>query len=164
MPDELLDLVDEHDRVIGTLMKSEAHAPGKIIRISHVILFNAKGEMALQLRSKNVRFAPGHWVTTGSGHVGSGETYQQAGARELQEEVGVTVPLTFEGTEFYTDDFNHTHEWLGVLHGTYGGNFTVDPEAVERVGWFSLDAIKKMIADGEKIHPELLFLLQKRYF
>lgn len=162
MPDELLDLVDEHDTVVGTVMKSVAHAEGKRIRIIHVFIFDSQGRMAVQLRSTTVRFAPSHWVTAGSGHVASGETYEHAGTRELQEELGVTTPLTFEGTELYRDD-DGDEEFLGVMRGTYDGEFTVHPYDVERVACFTMDELQSMINRGEKIHPEFLFLLKKRF-
>ena len=34
---------------------------------------------------------------------------------------------------------------------------------VEKVEFFSLDKIQEMINDGEKFHPELLFLLEKHF-
>lgn len=161
MADELLDLVDEEDRVIGTVMKSVAHAEGKRIRIVHVFIFDDQGRMAVQLRSMSVRFAPGHWVTAGSGHVASGETYEQAGVRELHEELGIKVPLTFEGTELYRDE-DGKEEYLGVMRGDYSGEFAIHPDDVERVAWFTIDEVQEMITRGEKIHPEFLFLLRQR--
>lgn len=162
MPDELLDLVDEHDHVVGTVMKSVAHAEGKRIRIIHVFIFNSKGEMAVQLRSQSVRFKPSHWVTAGSGHVGAGESYEAAGQRELREEMGITTPLTFEGTELYRDD-EGDEEYLGVMRGTYDGEFTAHPEDVERFEYFSMAQLKEMVERQEKLHPEFLFLLKKRF-
>ncbi len=162
MKDELLDLVDENDQVIGTVMKSVAHAENKRIRIIHVFIFDTQGRMAVQLRSESVNFAPGHWVTAGSGHVAAGETYEQAGARELQEELGISVPLTFEGTERY-QYVDGTEEFLGVMRGQYDGEFVVHPEDVARVAWFTMDDLQNMIRRGEKIHPEFLFLLIKRF-
>lgn len=162
MSDELLDLVDEYDVVVGTVMKSVAHAEGKRIRIIHVFIFNAAGEMAVQLRSQSVRFAPGHWVTAGSGHVQAGESYEAAGARELHEELGINVPLKFEGTERYVDS-DGDEEYLGVMRGEYDGDFTAHPEDVDRVQWFTLTELQNMITRGDKLHPEFLFLLRKRF-
>ena len=50
--DELLDLVNEKDVVIGTVLKSEAHKdPTKIHRQVDLVIFNDKGEVLLQQRS-----------------------------------------------------------------------------------------------------------------
>jgi hypothetical protein len=43
------------------------------------------------------------------------------------------------------------------------GPFKPNPEAVERAEFFPMDGIRKMIARGEKMHPELLFLLREHY-
>ncbi len=143
-------------------MKHVAHAEGKRIRIVHVFIFNAKGEMAVQLRSQNVNFLPGYWVTAGSGHVASGETYEQAGIRETQEEIGINVTLMFEGTELYRNDLGH-EEFLGVMRGEYDGAFTVHPQDVEKIEYFSMDQLQEMVTRNEKLHPEFIFLLKQRF-
>lgn len=162
MADELLDLVNEKDEAIGTVMKQVAHAEGKRIRIIHVFIFDSQGRMAVQLRGPNVRFKPGYWVTAGSGHVKAGESYQTAGARELREEMGIEVPLTFEGAIGYRDELGH-EEFLGVMRGTYDGAFTVHPDDVERIEYFSMEKIQDMVRKNDKLHPEFLFLLQQKF-
>ncbi len=162
MSDEMVDVVDEFDIVVGLSEKHEAHALGKRIRIVHVFIFDKQGRMLVQLRSGSVRFCPHHWVTAGSGHVQSGETYAQAGDRELQEEMGIQTPLTFEGTERYRDELSH-EEFLGILRGTFDGEIRIHPEDVERSAFFTLDELREMILRGEKMHPEFLFLLRQRF-
>ncbi len=162
MKDELIDIVNEKDEVVGTSLKHDAHAQGKRLRISHVFIFNSKGELALQLRSTTVSFKPGHWVTTGSGHIGAGETYLDAGIRELREEAGIDVPLTFEGTEFYKAD-NGAEEFLGIMRGTYDGNFICDADDVAEIRWCLMEEVQRMVTRGEPFHPEFLFLLRKRF-
>ncbi len=162
MRDELVDIVNGKDEVVGTAMKKAAYADKKTIRIGHAFIFNAEGDMALQLRSRNVSFCPGHWVTAGSGHVLAGESYLQAGRRELREELGISVPLTFEGAEHYVQP-DGMEKFLGVLRGTYDGVFSMHPDDVDDVKWFSMNEIQNMVARGERFHPEFLFLLTKRF-
>lgn len=162
MRDELVDIVNDQDEVTGTVLKSVAHAEGIMIRIIHVFVVNPQGEMAMQLRSRKVSYKPGHWVTAGSGHVQAGEAYDAAGYRELQEELGIAIPLKFAGTDLYTDPRGF-RERLGVMSGTYHGKFVVDPDVVEDVQWFSLATIQQMVNAGGMFHPEFLFLLKKRF-
>jgi len=35
---------------------------------------------------------------------------------------------------------------------------------IKRAGWFSIEKMKEMIKNGEKFHPELLFILNKYFF
>ena len=89
--DEMLDVVDEQDRVIGRAPRSACHGdPSKIHRVVHVLLFNRAGEILLQLRGRGKRIQPGKWDTSAGGHLASGEGYDEAVRRELEEELGVT--------------------------------------------------------------------------
>ncbi|MFK7993451.1 MAG: NUDIX domain-containing protein [Granulosicoccus sp.] len=88
---EWLDIVDTEDRVVGRETRARVHAEGHLHRSSHIVLFNARGEVFVQLRSISKDSGPGLWDTSAAGHVDSGETYLDCAIRELQEELGVTV-------------------------------------------------------------------------
>ncbi|MEO7002127.1 MAG: NUDIX domain-containing protein [Ktedonobacterales bacterium] len=89
-PDELFDLVDREDQVIGVVRRGEAHGhPALIHRSVQVLVFNAKGELLLQRRSQRKDLFPGYWCASASGHVDRGEDYATAAARELHEELGI---------------------------------------------------------------------------
>ena len=148
--------------MIGRAEKSEIYKKSLCHRIVHVLIFNSKGEMALQLRSENVSFCPWHWSTTVGGHVQAGESYEEGALREYQEELRAKSPLEFFSKDFYSAE-GVPNKFLVTYKTTFEGPFHPDPMAVERVGYFSLSDIKKMIERGEKFHPELLFLLHK-YF
>ena len=99
--DELLDLVDENDNVIGEVWKSEAHSdPSKIHREVAVVIFDNTGKTLIQQRSLKKKFAPGKWILSAAGHVGKGENSKTAALRETKEELGITVDLTFVGKQF----------------------------------------------------------------
>ena len=88
---EWLDIVDEQDRVVGRDTRENIHADGKMHRSAHILLFNTKGEIFLQLRSLHKDTNPGLWDTSAAGHVDSGESYLECAVRELHEELGVQV-------------------------------------------------------------------------
>ena len=162
MHDELIDIVNEKDEVIGTTTRKDAYVNLSMIRIVHVFIFNANGEMALQIRSKDLSFCPGHYVTAGSGHVLSSETYQQAGKRELKEELDIDVPLMFEGSERYQQP-NGMKKILGVLRGNYDGLLVPHEADVEGARWCSMEELQHMVYRAEPFHPEFLLLLKKRF-
>lgn len=109
---EWLDIVDKHDRVIGRDTRARVHAAGHKHRSSHILLFNTRGEVFVQLRSMNKDNGAGLWDTSAAGHVDSGESYAECAIRELQEELGIVVdpvalnevgtlpPTTRNGFEF----------------------------------------------------------------
>jgi isopentenyldiphosphate isomerase len=97
-PDELFDLVDADDRVVGRARRGEVHAnPALIHRSVQILIFDARGRVLLQRRSHAKDLFPGYLCASASGHVAAGEGYAQSAAREIQEELGVSLPLTLVG-------------------------------------------------------------------
>ena len=47
MSEEIFDVVNERDEVIGQKPRSEVHARGLLHRAVHVLVFNARGEIFL---------------------------------------------------------------------------------------------------------------------
>lgn len=158
----MMDVVNKEDEVVGQAEKNEVYKQLLCHRIVHVLIFNDEGKMALQLRHPNLSFAPNHWSTTVGGHVQSGESYEEAAKREMMEEIGVELPLEYFFKDFYHVD-GQPEKFIVCYKAKYNGPFKPDPEAVVKVDFFTLEEINKMIEQGEKFHPELLFLL-KKYF
>jgi len=158
---ELVDVVDRDDNVLRTIPRKEAK-DSDILRVAGVFILNTKGEIVLQLRSKNSFRYPLHWDCTGAGHVSSGEDYTTAAQRELYEETGIKTDLTFLGKHYIELPDGRKHI-SAFLKGTYDGDIKIDSNEVEKVQAFSLEEIQKMIKQGEKIHPECLFGLEQ-YF
>jgi isopentenyldiphosphate isomerase len=158
---ELLDVVDDDDCVIGYAERKDAYLQKLPHRIVHVLLFNSNQEIALQLRGMNVSFCPGHWSTTVGGHVLSGESYEDAAIRESREEIGILADPKF----FAKDEFviNGIKKFVTTFTMNYEGPFVYEDGEAQNVQFFSPEKIRQMIADGEKLHPELLFLLQKHF-
>lgn len=92
--DEIYDVVDMDDRVIGKASRKEIHQKNLIHRSVHVFVFNPEGWLFLQKRSMNKDENPGFWDTSSAGHVDSGEDCLTAANRELMEELGISESLT----------------------------------------------------------------------
>src|SRR6267378_921608 len=91
MAEEIFDVVDERDEVIGKKPRNEVHRLGLMHRATHVLVFNKRGQIFLQKRSMKKDRQPGLWDSSASGHLGSGEDYDACAARELREELGLRV-------------------------------------------------------------------------
>jgi isopentenyldiphosphate isomerase len=89
MPEELFDVLDEHDRVLRRETRAEVHRQRLLHRAVHILLFNSRGEIYLQRRSAQKDTYPHRWTTSCCGHVDAGETYDTAAIRELAEELGL---------------------------------------------------------------------------
>ncbi len=159
---EILDIVDNKDKVMGTATRDEIYKKLLPHRIVHILIFNDKNEMALQLRSKSVSFCPLHWSTAVGGHVQSGESYEEGALREYEEELGIKSELTMLDKDIY-EAVGKPKKFLTTFTAQYNGPFAKDERDVEKVEFFPIEKIRQMVMEGEKFHPELLFILQK-YF
>lgn len=92
--DELIDLVNESDEVVGSIMKDEAHEKGIGHRIVVAFIFDEKGRVLIQKRTKE---KGGFFDISIGGHVRAGESYDDSVQRELKEEFGLDIPLGFVG-------------------------------------------------------------------
>jgi len=108
-PDEVFDVVDEADQVIGSLPRGEIHRRGLRHRAIHIFWLRADGQLCLQRRSYAKDNCPGQLSTSCAGHVDSGEGYRDAAIRELAEEVGLVVA----GADLLEVDYAPCHEDLG---------------------------------------------------
>lgn len=90
--EEIIDIVNELDEVIGQAPRKEAHLRQQMHRATHIILRNSQQQVFLQLRAKTKETNPGVWDSSAAGHVDVGEAYVDCASRELEEELSVRVP------------------------------------------------------------------------
>jgi 16S rRNA (adenine1518-N6/adenine1519-N6)-dimethyltransferase len=91
-PDEVFDIVDARDVVVGREFRREIHRRGLLHRAIHIFWLRADGQLCLQRRSFAKDNCPGLLSSSCAGHVDAGEGYLPAAVRELREELGVVVP------------------------------------------------------------------------
>ncbi|MBW3705941.1 NTP pyrophosphohydrolase, partial [Streptomyces griseus] len=72
---ELVDRVDEHDRVIGVVDRSEAVAAGWLYRMSMVLGRDEEGRYLVHRRPEESSRFPGQYSWLVGGAVGAGESY-----------------------------------------------------------------------------------------
>ena len=87
--EELLDVVNTHDRVVEVATRAEIHARRLRHRAVHVLVVRPQGELYVQRRALHKDCAPGLWDSSAAGHVAYGEAYETAALRELGEELGL---------------------------------------------------------------------------
>ncbi|MBI2577227.1 MAG: NUDIX domain-containing protein [Candidatus Wildermuthbacteria bacterium] len=90
MADELIDIINEENEVVGQSMKSEVHANGLRHRVSAVLLKNKEGKYLIPTASE-IKVEAGGLYHSAAGHIPSGETYLQGAKRELWEETEIAA-------------------------------------------------------------------------
>jgi isopentenyl-diphosphate Delta-isomerase len=153
--EELFYQVDKDDNVIGSIARGVAHSTDGIIhRASHLLIFNNRGEIMLQQRSKTKDKYPSYWVDSVTGHVIYNDDYLSTIIRETKEELG--IELTSEKFEFITKKyFPHPfdYEYISfykVMLDDEAIEIKIDPIEVEQVKWFSPIEIIDMLEDSDQ--------------
>src|SRR5499427_5864027 len=91
---ELVDVIDDAGLTIGTATRREMRLRRLPHRCVYVLVFNRRGELFIHLRTPTKDVYPSHWDVAAGGVLAAGESFDEGAARELQEELGVTAPLT----------------------------------------------------------------------
>ena len=93
--DELLDLVNEQDVVVGTILRADSgrifDGSGTFIRFCECFVINSNGELWIPRRTAIKKIAPNGLDFSAAGHVGSGKTYDEEMIKEISEELNLTV-------------------------------------------------------------------------
>ena len=90
--DELVEVVDDRDRAIAVMPLSEAHRQRLCHRSVMVLVYDRDNRLYLQRRAKTKSSYPGCFDLSATGHVRAFESREDAGRRELNEELGLSVP------------------------------------------------------------------------
>jgi isopentenyldiphosphate isomerase len=127
-PLELLPLVDIEGRLIGSATRGECHNGSHLLHpVVHLHIFNSRGELYLQKRPLWKDIQPGRWDTAVGGHVGFGESIEEALRREVREELGIT-DFTPESLRCYLFDSDRERELVYVHRTIYDGIITPSDE------------------------------------
>ena len=148
MPDELFDVIDENDQVIGQEMRSIVHQLGLWHRGAHVLLFTQDDRLLVQQRSKNKTQSPLAYDCSVSEHVTAGESYHEAALRGLSEELGLTgieiTPLVKFKMNYGPNDNEISELYKGTIDPTIVQH---DPVEIERIDYYSLDELQEILGD-----------------
>ncbi|MBI4019827.1 MAG: NUDIX domain-containing protein [Candidatus Aenigmarchaeota archaeon] len=160
---ELLDVVDEDDKVIGKATYSECKSdPRKIVRVVHVFIFNRKGDMLLQKRTRNVGSYPELWTSAVSGHVRAGEGYTKAALRELREELGIRTALKFMGK--LNKRIRNDNQNMALFAGFHDGPFRPNRHEIQKVAFFPRDAVARKIRSDKAMFTPGFLIAFKAFF
>ena len=163
MSEEVFDVVNERDEVIDAKPRSEVHARGLLHRAVHVLVFNSRGEIFLQKRSMKKDRQPGVWDSSCSGHVDSGETYDETAVRELHEELGLKVNAPPQKL-FKIDACAETDaEFVWVYRCESEGPFVLHSDEIETGGWFAPEKVTSWIAEKPEEFASAFVLIWKMF-
>lgn len=163
MSEEIFDVVNERDEVIGQAPRREVHRTGLRHRAVHVFVFNARGEVFLQKRSMSKDSSPGLWDSSASGHLDSGEDYDACAVRELREEIGLVVSAPPRRL-FKVDACPQTgREFVWLYQCASDGPFALHPGEIERGEWFTRERVTLWAGERPQDFAPAFVLLWKKW-
>ena len=165
---EVFDVVNENDEVIGEATRGEVHQnPGLIHRTVDIWILNDKGEILIQQRSLTKDKSPGKWDISCAGHIQKGHDSETTAERELQEELGIKADCRFI-TKFIVRLPDQT-EMINLYYAVHNGPFNFPKEEINQVKFFTKDEALRFIKTdpsasyfSKKEIPMVFELLEKK--
>lgn len=165
--DELLDLVNDQDEIIGQALKSTIYKKNQTnFRVINGFIVNSHNLVWIPRRSPEKKLFPLCLDTSVGGHVQSGETYDEAFKREVHEELNLNIdeiPCTLIGKltpqSHYVSAFMHLYLINIEEAPCYNKNDFVSAQ------WYELPTLLRAINQGERTKgdlPILLSFIQKK--
>jgi 8-oxo-dGTP pyrophosphatase MutT (NUDIX family) len=132
--EELLDVVDEEDRVVGQVPRGEVYARRLRHRCVFVFVRDGSGRIFVHRRTPAKLMFPSRYDMFVGGVVGAGEPYDDAALREAEEELGVSgLPRPEPLFRFLYEDPATGLSWWSAVYEVRCA-LPVRPQA-EEVAW-----------------------------
>lgn len=161
--DEIFDVVDDRDRVIGRAGRDEVHAGNLKHRAAHVFVFNQRGKLFVQKRASNKDTFPGRYDSSAAGHLNSGEHYDACAVREVREELGLEVRSEQLRKLFKIAACRETGWEFVWVYGIQGDFQPVaNPAEIEAGEYWPVDRVETLAADQpEMCAPSFVLIVRE---
>jgi len=167
MKEEILDIVDVDENVIGQIARKDSHkvASEKLgyIRVADLFLVNSVGKIWVPTRTADKVIAPNGYDFSVGGHVESGDDYIQTLVREAKEEINIVIDekdVEFISNVTYEDNCYKQNLYLLRTNTTP----TFNPSDFTNADWLTPSELIESIDSGHKAKSNLkssVMLLQK---
>lgn len=157
--DEKLDLVNENDQVIDIITRGEIKTlfstTGKYVRYANCFLQNSKGQLWVPRRPAHKKIAPNGLDFSASEHVQTGESYQQAVVRGLDEELNLHLQPEEVITvgKLVPDESRPYFSSIFIVKQDEVPNFNKDDFTGYQ--WLTINELKLLLANGEVAKADL---------
>jgi isopentenyldiphosphate isomerase len=156
--DELVDLVDEDDRVVEVVTRAEMRARGATARhrACYVAVLTSAGALVVHRRADWKEVYPGFWDVAFGGVLGAGEAWDAAARRELAEEAGVDAEPELVGTASWSAADTNLNARIYLARSD--GPFTCPDGEVVEVATVPLTELDAWLA-GRDVCPDSVDLV-----
>jgi isopentenyldiphosphate isomerase len=158
---ELVDVVDEEDRVVATVTRRELRARRLLHRCTYVLVRNGAGDILVHRRTETKDVNPGAYDVFAGGVCATGESYDDCARREVAEELGVAgVDPSFLFRHRYSGPEGEA--WGGVYEVRWDGPIQPQEAEVAWTAWVPPAELERMLAelvfcpDSREVYQRLL--------
>ena len=132
---EIVTVIDLADNVLDARPRREVKQQGMTYRVTYILVFNSTGDVLVQKRTASKDWCPGLFDFAAGGIVQFDESYVLSARRELEEELGISPPLSGHFDLFYDDLVAPVcnRNWGRVFTCVHDGPFRLQPEEVADV-------------------------------
>jgi 8-oxo-dGTP pyrophosphatase MutT (NUDIX family) len=141
--DELVEVVDEEDRVVDVVPRRVVRERLLLHRCTYVVVLDPLGRVYVHRRTESKDVYPGFYDVIAGGVNGVGESYERCAAREVEEELGITARPTFRFTHRYEGPDGRC--FGGVFDVVWDGPIRWQPEEVAWGTFLTLEDVDAMI-------------------
>jgi len=151
MPEDIFDIVNERDEVVGRERRSYVHSNKLLHRSAQVLIFcdtNEGRKILLQKRSKLKDKHPLLYTASCSGHVDSGESYDEGAVREMREETGIECSadqLSKIGKIEASEGTGWEFAFVYVFFCDFDTKFSFSPDEVDSLKWVSISEFERIL-------------------
>ena len=158
--DEIVAVVDEDNRVVGSAPRREMRARRLPHRSTYILVFNSRGEVYVQKRTMTKDVFPELLRSRGRrAWCWRARATSREPRRELEEEMGIRdVPLESLFEFYHADD--HSRVWGAAYRCVYDGPVTLQEEEVESGAFMTVDAVFQA-ATTQPFTPDGLYVLRR---
>ena len=160
--DEIFDVVDSEDMVIGKASRLQVHNNDLMHRSVHILVFNSTGSLFLQKRAMIKDESPGLWDSSAAGHVESGEDYISCAKRELNEELslsGVQLDEVLSIPPQSTTFWEHVRVYKCVTDST----ICINKNEISEGRYIKLSEVRALMQLNHKIYTSTFSLIYTNY-
>ncbi|WP_329453547.1 NUDIX domain-containing protein (plasmid) [Streptomyces sp. NBC_01724] len=154
--------VDKHDRILGVVDRDEAIRKKWMHRVATVVCRDQSGRILVHRRPGSVSRFPGQYNWLVGGAADAGESYVEAAARELTDELGVRAPVRFVFK--YLCNGMISPYWLGVHEAVIRQEIDADPTEIAWHAWLTEAEVREamlrwtFVADSREAFSQYLAL------
>ena len=144
--DELVDVVDDTGRTIGTTSRRQMRVGHLAHRSTYILVFNGRGELFVHRRTTSKDVYPGYWDVAIGGVLAAGESFDAGASREAREELGVDLHLERLFPLRYADAATVVHGM--VYRAVHEGPFRLQPAEVVEGAFLPVETVLARAAEA----------------